>query len=124
MKESIENYLENIYMLSLEREGAVRSVDIANKLNVSRPSVFGAIAVLKEGGYIEQQSYGDIMLTAKGVAKAKEIYAKHLALTEFLITTLGVSEETAEADACKIEHDLSEETTQKLLEFVKKRHGE
>ena len=124
MKESIENYLENIYMLSLEREGAVRSVDIANKLNVSRPLVFGAIAVLKEGGYIEQQSYGDIMLTPKGVSKAKEIYAKHLALTEFLITTLGVSEETAEADACKIEHDLSEETTQKLLEFVKKRHGE
>lgn len=119
MKESIENYLENIYMLSLESKGrAVRSIDIANKLGVSRPSVFGAINVLKEGGYIEQESYGDITLTKKGAQKAREIYAKHTALTEFLITTLGVSEETAEEDACKIEHDLSEETTQKLLKFV------
>jgi DtxR family Mn-dependent transcriptional regulator len=120
MKESIENYLENIYMLAAENNGQVRSVDIANKLGVSRPSVFGAIKILKENGYIEQESYGDIVLTQKGIAKAEEIYAKHTALTDFLVMTLGISRETAEIDACKIEHDLSEETTAKLMEYVKK----
>jgi len=118
MKESIENYLENIYMLTLNGEKSVRSVDLAHKLGVTRPSVFGAISVLKEGGFIEQESYGDIVLTDKGAEKAKEIYAKHLALTEFLMTTLGLPKEIAETDACKIEHDLSEETTKKLLEFI------
>ncbi|HPG92643.1 MAG TPA: metal-dependent transcriptional regulator [Clostridia bacterium] len=118
MKESIENYLENIYILTLSGEKSVRSVDLAHRLGVTRPSVFGAISVLKDGGFIEQESYGDITLTAKGMTKAKEIYSKHTALTEFLMTTLGLSKEIAETDACKIEHDLSEETTKKLLEFI------
>lgn len=119
MKESIENYLENILILSND-DKPVRSVDLANKMGVTRPSVFNALSILKEGGYIEQEAYSDIVLTTIGKAKAKEIYAKHIALTEFLMYTLGVPVDIAENDACKIEHDLSEETTKRLLEFIKK----
>ncbi len=106
--ESAEDYLEQILML-LEQKGHARSVDIAAGLNVSKPSVSVAMKKLKENGYISMGADNLISLTDKGYAIARKIYDRHQALTKYLIQ-LGVSEKTAREDACKIEHDLSEES--------------
>ena len=105
---SAEDYLEQILML-LEQKGHARSVDIAAGLNVSKPSVSVAMKKLKENGYISMGADNLISLTDKGYAIARKIYDRHQALTKYLIQ-LGVSEKTAREDACKIEHDLSEES--------------
>ena len=104
--ESAEDYLEQILML-LEQKGYARSTDIALGLNVTKPSVSVAMKKLRENGYIHMGSDGLISLTDKGYAIARRIYDRHKALTRYLIQ-LGVPEETAREDACKIEHDLSE----------------
>ena len=106
--ESAEDYLEQILML-LEKKGHARSVDIAAGLNVSKPSVSVAMKKLRENGYITMSSDSMISLTDKGYAIARKIYDRHQALTRYLIQ-LGVPEEIAREDACKIEHDLSEES--------------
>ena len=106
--ESAEDYLEQILML-LEQKGHARSVDIAAGLNVSKPSVSVAMKKLKENGYIKMSTDNLISLTDKGYAIARKIYDRHRMLTKYLVQ-LGVSEETAREDACKIEHDLSEES--------------
>ena len=106
--ESAEDYLEQILML-LEQKGHARSVDIAAGLNVSKPSVSVAMKKLKENGYIMMGADNLISLTDKGYAIARRIYDRHQALTKYLMQ-LGVSAETAREDACKIEHDLSEES--------------
>ncbi len=104
--ESAEDYLEQILML-LEQKGHARSVDIAAGLNVSKPSVSVAMKKLRENGYITMSSDSMISLTDKGYAIARKIYDRHQALTKYLIQ-IGVPEETAREDACKIEHDLSD----------------
>ena len=106
--ESGEDYLEQILML-LERKGHARSVDIAAGLNVSKPSVSVAMKKLRENGYINMSSDNMISLTDKGYAIARKIYNRHQVLTKYLVQ-LGVPEEIAREDACKMEHDLSDES--------------
>lgn len=106
--ESAEDYLEQILML-LEKKGHARSIDIANERNVSKPSVSIAMKKLRENGYIKMGMDNMISLTDKGYAIARKMYDRHQALTKYLLQ-LGVPEEIAKGDACKIEHDLSEES--------------
>lgn len=117
--ESAENYLETILVLK-NRNGNVRSIDIANELSFSKPSISVAVKALRENGYVLVADDGNISLTETGLEIAEKIYERHLLLTQFLIE-LGVDEQTASADACKIEHDLSAESFEKLkahaLEF-------
>lgn len=111
--ESAEDYLEMILMLS-ETKNAVRSVDIAAGLNVSKPSVSVAMKHLREDGYIVMDKDNLIHLTDRGFDIADKIYSRHKAITAFLMQ-LGVDESTAKADACKIEHDISPATYDAIL---------
>lgn len=106
--ESGEDYLESILMLK-QRLGQVRSIDIVNELGYTKPSISIAMKRLRENGLIEMDGEGFISLTDAGRAIAEKVYSRHRLLTDFLMR-LGVSEETAAADACKVEHDLSDET--------------
>ncbi len=110
--ESAEDYLEAILMLQ-ERLGAVRSIDVVNELCVSKPSVSVAMKRLRENGYIQMDADGYLSLEPEGLAIAQKIYERHRLLSEFFMR-LGVSEETAVADACRVEHDLSDETFEKI----------
>lgn len=114
--ESAENYLEAILSLH-ERHGVVRSIDIANELHFSKPSVSVAMKKLRESGYIEMDKDGFISLLPSGEEVASRIYERHKLLTEFFIR-LGVDPKVAAEDACKIEHDLSEETFQKIKQHA------
>jgi len=116
--ESGEDYLERILMLEL-KNGKVRAIDIALSMGFSKASVSIAMKKLKEDSYINVDEHGLITLTEKGSDVANKIYDRHLTLTN-LFVSLGVSEEQAKIDACKIEHDLSEETYLKLKEYVEK----
>ena len=115
--ESAEDYLEQILML-LEQKGHARSIDIAAGLNVSKPSVSVAMKKLRENGYILMSPDGMISLTDKGYAIARKIYDRHQSLTKYLMQ-LGVSAETAREDACKIEHDLSEESYEAICAQIR-----
>ena len=106
--ESREMYLETIYLLS-RKESHVRSVDIANAMSFSRPSVSRGVSLLEKNGDLVMDEEGYLTLTAKGEAEAAKVYGRHQGLTRFL-GSLGVSAKTAEDDACRIEHILSEET--------------
>ena len=117
LHKSGEDYLEAILFIE-EQKGRVRSIDIANALGVSKPSVNKALTILQEMGYVSKPSYGEVTITQEGRKRAKVVAVKHVALTKLLTNVLGVSEETAEKDACKIEHDISEETTQKLINYL------
>lgn len=114
IQESAENYLETILMLSL-RQPHVRSIDIANELNFSKPSISVAMKNLRENGYVNMDSEGYLTLTPAGQEIAERIYERHTLLTDWLVF-LGVSKKTAEEDACRIEHVLSVET----FDMVKK----
>lgn len=105
MYESGEDYLEAILRLQLEN-GVVRSVDVANKLAVSRPSVSRAMGLLEKDGYIEFVLGNTIKLTEKGQAKAEDIFSRHKLLTAFLQKITGLSEEQCEENACRVEHDI------------------
>lgn len=106
-------YLETI--LTLSRKGAVRSVDVANALGYSKPSVSRAMALLRENQYVVMDD-GQIHLTESGEEKAGRIYERHLYLKRFLMDTLGVTEAIASEDACRIEHVISETSFQKIKE--------
>ncbi|MGN0772535.1 MAG: metal-dependent transcriptional regulator [Candidatus Ventricola sp.] len=103
--ESSEDYLERILML-YEAKGTVRSIDIAMEMGVTKPSVSFAMKKLRENGYIRMDEDNLITLTESGMEIAQRIYTRHKILTQYLMK-LGVDEETARADACKMEHDLS-----------------
>lgn len=119
LKESGEDYLEAV--LILERQnGIVRTMDVAAFLKVSKPSVSRAMGVLKNSGYIDQETYGNIMLTDKGRKKAQEVLDRHKALSSFFEKVLCVSADTAQKDACRAEHVLSQETMDKISEYMKK----
>ena len=109
---SAEDYLEAILVVG-KRRGVVRSIDIANELNFSKPSVSVAMKKLRESGLIEMDKDGFIHLLPAGAEIAEHIYERHQTLTDFFVY-LGVSEAVASADACKVEHDLSSETFEKL----------
>ncbi len=116
INESAENYLETILMIQ-RKEGSVRSIDIANELNFSKPSISVAMKHLKEDEYIQMDPKGFITLTDKGRKVAEQIYDRHQLIAKILIN-LGVNPETAYEDSCKIEHDLSQESYDKIKEFV------
>ncbi len=118
IQESAENYLETILVLT-ESKGKVRAIDIANELGFSKPSVSVAMKQFRENGYIKVDEEGYITLTNQGEKIAKDTYNRHLVLINFL-TNIGVSEDTATKDACRIEHVISEETFKKLKEYLKK----
>ncbi|MDD3823109.1 MAG: metal-dependent transcriptional regulator [Sphaerochaetaceae bacterium] len=117
MRESGEDYLEAV--LALEQEhGTVRLTDVALRLGVTKPSVSRAMKILQADGFIHQENYGTIELTAKGRLKASQVYTRHKTLTTFLGEVLGLDAETAETDACRMEHILSAETMERLSAFV------
>ena len=120
--ESAEDYLERILMIR-EKKGIVYSIDIAHELNFSKPSVSVAMKRLRENGYIRMDEDSAITLLPPGEEIAQRIYARHRLLTEFL-TQLGVSPETAAADACKIEHDISEESYKRIKDAVLQKQAE
>ena len=106
--ESLEDYLETILML-YKSTGQVRSIDIANEMNFTKPSVSVAMKNLREKGYIIMADNGYITLTESGKERAESVLERHTILADLLIS-IGVNEETAKEDACKVEHDLSEES--------------
>ena len=108
LQESGEMYLETIYVLS-KKSDSVRSLDVAEQMGFSNPSVSRAVKLLKEGEYLTVDKDGYLHLTESGLAVAKKIYERHTVLTELLVS-LGVSRETAAEDACKIEHVISDES--------------
>ena len=114
--QSAEDYLEKILMIQ-EKKGEVHSIDIANELGFSKPSVSVAMKNLRQSGYISMDGTGAITLEPPGYEIAHRIYQRHKLLTRLLIS-LGVSPETAAQDACRIEHDLSVETFEKLQAYV------
>ena len=114
IRESAEDYLEAILRLS-QKGGGVRSVDIATMLSVSKPSVSHAMKLLREDGYIAMDRYGTVTLLDKGAEIANRIYERHTVLTTML-ESLGVPSEIARADACKMEHDISDESFPRIKE--------
>ncbi len=117
LKESGEMYLETIFLLSKEKK-SVRSIDIAEEMNYSKPSVSRAVGILKSENYISVDNDGYITLTQTGAEVAESIFERHIVLTK-LFTALGVDEETASKDACRIEHVISDKTF-----FAVKKHFE
>ena len=114
-----EDYLEAILILENENKTSIKSIDISKLLNVSKPAVTKASNELKSLGLINKDKYGEISLTSEGRKIANEVYTKHTTIKNFLLK-LGVSEDTAESDCCKIEHILSKETLDKISEFNNK----
>lgn len=108
LQESGEMYLETIYILS-KRSGTVRSLDVAEYMNFSKPSVSRAVGLLKSGGYVLMDKDGFLTLTDAGQEVAEKIYERHTLLTSFLVR-LGVDETVAAEDACKMEHVISDES--------------
>ena len=118
MYESGEDYIETIYRLK-KKNGSVRSVDVAKELGFSRPSVSRAVGILKKDGYVIMNEDGELELTDKGRRKATGVYDRHKTLTRFLVETANVTEKTAESDACRIEHIISESTFRGIKKFLK-----
>ena len=116
--QSAEDYLETILMLT-QRMGRVRSIDVVNELGFTKASVSRAMSILKRENYILMEADGNIILTETGLAKANAVLERHLLLTRFLRENLGVSEETAEKDACRIEHVISPETFTGIKKLIK-----
>jgi len=118
IKESAENYLESILMLR-KRNGFVRGIELANELGVSKPSVSVAMKQFRQEGYIIIDEDGGISLTQKGLQIAERIYERHQVIARALIA-LGVDEQTAYEDSCKIEHDISQQTFERIKDFLEK----
>ena len=112
IQESAENYLETIFLCSKQLKN-VRSIDIVNALGFSKPSVSTAMKNLRKEGYITVDTSGFIKLTPSGLRIAQKVYERHQLITEFF-TFLGVDEDVAKEDACRMEHILSEESFEKL----------
>ena len=117
--ESGENYLETILILE-SRNGVVRSIDIANEMGFSKPSVSRAMSLFRTDGLINVSEEGHIHLTEKGSRIANEVYDRHNTITEFLVDALQIEKEIASQDACRIEHVISEETFEKMKQYLQK----
>ena len=118
IKESAENYLEAILVLN-QKKGYVRSIDVANELGFTKPSVSVAMKRFREDGYITIDKDGRISLTEKGMEIANRVYERHQVIAKVLMM-IGVDEDIAYEDSCKIEHDISEQTFEKLKDYLKK----
>ena len=116
LQESGEMYLETIFVLS-KKSDKVRSIDVVEYMGVSKPSVSRAIGLLKSGGYVNMDKAGYLTLTESGLDVANKIYERHEHLSGLLVS-LGVSEQTAAADACKIEHHISDESFDAIKKYV------
>jgi Mn-dependent DtxR family transcriptional regulator len=118
IQESGEMYLETIHVL-YKKNGAVRAIDVSEHMGYSKPSVSRAMGILKNAGYIEVDRHGYITLTDLGLDVADRMYQRHTLLTGLLVS-LGVDEETAADDACKIEHHISEKSFEAIKRFIEK----
>ena len=118
LQESGEMYLETILILS-KQQPYVRSLDVAEYMGFSKPSVSRAVGLLRNGGYLDTDDEGHLILTDLGKEIAEKIYERHQVLTDVLVS-LGVSKKTATDDACKIEHDISDESFKAIKKWVKK----
>ena len=116
IQESGEMYLETIYVLS--KKGPVGSTDVAERMGYSKPSISRAVGLLKSSGYLLMDKEGYLTLTDTGLAIATKIYERHIFLSEFLVK-LGVDKDVAAADACKIEHVISEESFEAIKKHLK-----
>lgn len=116
---SHEDYLEAIVMLGGTSTLPVRSVDIADKLGVSKASVSKAVASLKASGMLNQPFYGDITLTEEGYEYGQAVLERHTMLTKFLVEAIGLDQEDAEEEACQMEHAISDESFEKWLAYFK-----
>lgn len=123
LQESGENYLETILLLR-QRQGHVRSIDVATELGFSKPSISRAIGILKSAGYVQVGEGGNILLTESGQQKAEAVYERHRLISRYLVLTLGVPAEIADADACRIEHIISQESFDQIKAFVARQDGE
>ncbi len=117
LQESGEMYLETIYVLSQEKP-SVHSIDVSEHMGYSKPSVSRAIGLLRTGGYVEMAEDGALTLTPAGIEVAEKIYERHTILTALLVR-LGVPHATAAEDACKMEHDISDESLAAIKRYVK-----
>ena len=118
LHESAEMYLETIYVLSKDRS-SVRSIDVAEHMGYSKPSVSRAVGLLKIGGYLTMEKDGSLVLTQEGARIAQNIFQRHTVLS-LLLCSLGVSRETAAEDACRIEHVISDESFRAIREHMEK----
>lgn len=118
MQESAENYLETILLLG-QKNGSVRSIDVANHMGFSKPSISRAVGLLRENGYVAIDEHGLLKLTEEGKRIAESVYERHTVLCT-LLTALGVPPEIAAEDACRIEHVISPETFQMLKAHLSK----
>ncbi len=117
LSQSMEDYLETIMLIAAEQE-VVRVKDVAAKMGVKKPSVVSALKALSERGLLLHEHYGYIKLTPGGMQVAQGVYAKHRLLFEFFTRVLGVDEQTADHDACMIEHYIGDQTRERLLKFI------
>ncbi|MGN1137157.1 MAG: metal-dependent transcriptional regulator [Oscillospiraceae bacterium] len=115
LRQSGEDYLETILILS--KRGGVRSIDIANEMNLSKPSVSSAVGILKNGGFIKVDEDGYITFTDEGKETDERIYERHTVLMDWLVG-IGVDEKTAAEDACRLEHNFSSESFEKLKNHI------
>lgn len=118
LHESAEMYLETIYQLTQSR-ATVRSIDVAEHMGYSKPSISRAVGLLKQGGYLTVEDDGSLVLTSQGLAVARKIYERHTVLTGLLMA-MGVQEAVAAEDACKIEHVISDETFDTIKKYLEK----
>ena len=121
LQESGEMYLETIHRLSMEQQ-YVRSIDVAESMGFSKPSVSRAVALLKQGGYLLVNDHGHLSLTEEGKKVAEKVFERHTVLTAML-TALGVDRETASEDACRIEHVISEQTFEAIKQHIRQYQG-
>ena len=119
LQESGEMYLETILILSQQKSG-VRAVDVGEQLGFSKPSVSRGVHILMDAGYLRTDENGFLQLTEQGLARAEKIYARHNVLSTFF-RQLGISEQTAVDDACKVEHYISDETYEAIKRFVEQK---
>lgn len=117
IQESGENYLETILILR-NKNGSVRSIDIANELDYTKASISRAMSILKKEGYIIMEDNGNILLTEVGCLMANKIYERHQLIAKYLVNALKIDESTAAADACRIEHVISQESFNKIKAWV------
>jgi Mn-dependent DtxR family transcriptional regulator len=120
LSQSLEDYLEAIVMLGGTTERSVRPSDIARKLEVSKTSVGKALSSLRERGYVTQPYYGEATLTAKGLEYGESVLKRHQYLTAFLVKAIGIPEETAEEEACMMEHAISNESFEKWAAYIER----
>lgn len=118
LQESGEMYLETIYVLSKQRS-SVRSIDVAEHMGYSKPSVSRAVSLLKKGGYVVMDGDGFLTLTDEGLSLAEKIFERHTVISRFL-TSIGVSSDAASEDACKIEHVISDESFDAIKAYLEK----